>query len=90
MIVCSKQIDELLKNDPIFRSMLLQRFEMDCEYYLGWGNRCARQLWANTERDHIEIMKALWKSLSEEYRPKWITWEKIIEYEKAMLKNTTN
>jgi hypothetical protein len=29
-------------------------------------------------------MKAMWLSFSEGEKPEWLTWEKILEYEKQM------
>ncbi len=39
--------------DSQFLYMLLDRMRLDCEYYLGYGNRCAKYLWAGNEKDQI-------------------------------------
>ena len=70
-----------------FEYMMLDRLKHDCDYYLGYGNRCAKHLWANTEKEHIEYMKQLWNGFSDVHKPEWLTWEQILEYEKQMLDN---
>ena len=40
-----------------FRYMLLDRLRQDCLYFLGFGNRCERCLWAGNIRDQIGYMK---------------------------------
>lgn len=74
------------KHEPKFRYMMLDRMRQDCDYYLGYGNRNAKQLWAGDEKAQIENMKALWNSFPEEDKPEWLTWEDILEYEKQMCK----
>ena len=71
-----------INRDDKFRYMLLSRMQSDCDYYLGNGGRCARQLWAGNESDHIAIMRALWHSLP--VAPEWLTLEEIDEYAKRM------
>lgn len=43
-----------------FDYMLLDRLAQDCEYYLGNGNRNAKQLWAGSEQAQIDKMRELW------------------------------
>lgn len=40
-----------------FSYMMLGRLQSDCEYYLGYGNRYAKHLWAGDEQDQIKSMK---------------------------------
>ena len=61
----------ILSQDERFRYQLLDRMGMDCRYYLGYGNRCAKFLWAGDEKLQIAYMKAIWDSFA--------------AYEKAML-----
>lgn len=70
--------------------MMLSRLQMDCDYYLGWGNRNAKHLWANDEREQINEMKALWNKLDNDKKPTWLTMETILNYEKQMLENSNN
>ena len=71
--------------DTDFKYRLLRRLKMDCEYYLGNGNRYSGHLWSNNAKDHIEDMKALYLSLEEELRPEWLTIQDIESFERQML-----
>lgn len=64
--------------------MMLSRLQQDCEYFLNWGNRNEKHLWALNVNDHIAEMKKLWNSLPEDAKPEWLTMEQINEYEKDM------
>lgn len=77
-------MENWMKYDKKFRYMMLSRMKSDCDYYLGYGNRNAGQLWADDENAQIDNMKALWNSFSEEDKPEWLTWEELLEYEKQM------
>ena len=79
-----KELDEILKSEPRFRYMLLSRLEMDCEYYLGYGNRNERKLWGGNVRDHIWYVKELWHNFPEGEKPQWLSLEQIEEYGKQM------
>lgn len=68
-----------------YKYMLLDRMKMDCNYYLGSGNRNKKCLWAEEEKEHIENMKALWNSFPENEKPKWLTMEQIENYEKQII-----
>ena len=72
------------KYEPTFRYMMLSRLKQDCEYYLGYGNRNASQLWAGDEQTQIDTMKSLWNTFSEEDSPEWLTWDELIDYAKRM------
>lgn len=67
-----------------FQYQMLDRLRSDCDYYLGYGNRNPKRLWADNEKDHIEEMKRIWLSFSEDEKPEWLPWEKILQYEKDM------
>lgn len=73
------------KNPFQFNYQLLDRMRMDCEYYLGYGNRNPSNLWANNEEQQIETMKNLWNGFPDDAKPEWLTMEQIEQYEKAML-----
>lgn len=79
-----KELDEILKSEPRFRYMLLSRLQTDCEYYLGYGYRNERKLWAGNVRDHIWYMKAIWNSFPKGEKPQWLSMEQIEKYEKEM------
>lgn len=42
--------EEVLQHDKKFRYMLLSRMQSDCEYYLNYGNRNPKRLWAGDEQ----------------------------------------
>lgn len=68
-----------------FNYQLLDRLRSDCDYYLGYGNRNARHLWADDEKEQIEKMKELYNGFSDDEKPEWFTYEQILQYEKAMV-----
>lgn len=74
----------LLTCEDKLRYMMLGRMECDCKYYLGYGDRYPRCLWAGTEEKQIKYMKLLWNSFSEGNKPEWLSWEEIAEYELKM------
>lgn len=78
-------IDEVLQRDLTFRYQLLGRMQSDCEYYLHYGNRNAKRLWAGSERLQIELMTELHKSFKEDEKPQWLSMEEIIAYGRKML-----
>ena len=57
----------------------------DINYYLGYGNRNAKDLWANDEWEQIEIMQALYESFPPEKKPEWLTPDDILGYGERML-----
>jgi len=67
-----------------FNYQLLARLQQDCEYYLGFGARNKKRLWALDEAEQIQKMRALYAGLLE--KPEWITLKDIEEYEAAMLR----
>lgn len=77
-------------NNLTFNYQLLGRLEQDCTYYLGYGNRQKRVLWALDEQEQINKMRELYNSFPEDKKPNWITLEKIAEYENIMLKDMTD
>lgn len=77
-----KEINEVIKNQKS-EYMLLGRLQMDCNYYLGAGNRNSKHLWARTPKEQIEKMKELYSKLV--VKPEWLSEKNISDYEKAML-----
>lgn len=73
----------LLYSDAKFMYMMLGRMQCDCDYFLGYGDRSEKQLWASNAQEHIKIMRALWLSLP--VKPEWLPMERINEYAKEML-----
>lgn len=66
-----------------FDYMLLSRLQQDCEYYLGFGGRHKKHLWAQDESAQIQKMRELYERLPE--KPEWITLADIEKYEVAMV-----
>ena len=62
--------------------MLLARLACDCRYYLGSGNRCAKQLWARDEQKQIDKMRELYDLLP--IKPDWLKKEQIEEFAAKM------
>jgi len=82
------QREDLIDKEKKFRYMMLDRLRSDCDYFLGYGKRYSRSLREKNGKAHIEAMKAIWHSFSEEEKPEWLTWEQIMKYEEEMLKNS--
>lgn len=71
--------------DDTFYYQMLDRLRTDCEYYLGYGNRNVKCLWAGNEKEQIEFMKRIWSSFLQDKKPEWLSLEKIEEYERKMV-----
>ena len=71
-------------HDEKFRYMLLSRMQSDCEYYLGNGNKNAKNLWAGEETQHIKNMVSLYNSFPSHRKPEWLTIEKLDDYSKKL------
>ena len=78
-------IDDIIQRDLKFRYQLLGRLKSDCEYYLNYGNRSPRCLWAGDETMQIEYMIKLHDSFEEKGKPEWLTMAEIIAYSKKMI-----
>lgn len=78
--------DWILKSEPRFKYMMLDRLRQDCKYYLNYGNRSANVLWAKDEKRHIQTMMDIWSSFPPEDTPEWLTWEDILEFKRQMVK----
>jgi hypothetical protein len=80
------QIKTKYKENPnSFNYQMLNRLKSDCEYYLGCGNRCKKYLYYKDEQEHIDEMKKLYNSFPDDEKPEWLTFEQILNYEKAMI-----
>lgn len=76
-------VSEIKKIDR-FNYMMLSRLQMDCEYYLGYGRKYAKVLWANDEQKHIDEMKRLYYDMPYHQRPQWLSETKLKYYAKKM------
>ena len=77
-------VDEYKESPYKFDYMMLSRLKMDCDYFLGHGNRNEKNLWGLGIPEQIEEMKKLWNGLPSDGKPEWLTWEQILKYEKEM------
>lgn len=67
-----------------FEYKLLAGMKADCEFFVGYGRRSAHVLWGKDVSIHITSMKNLWNKLPDDAKPKWLSWDQILEYEAAM------
>lgn len=72
------------QNPNHFDYMMLSRLKMDCDYFLGYGNRYEGHLWAGNVPGQIAEMKKIWRKFPEEGKPEWLTWKNILDYERKM------
>lgn len=79
-IETKSKIDE----EKQFRYMLLDRLKQDCNYYLGYGNRQEKYLWAGNVKEQISKMKELYNSFAEDEKPEWLSMKDIEDYENKM------
>jgi len=71
----------------INRYALLDRMRMDCEYWLGAGNRCNKHLWGGYPDDQIQYMTWLYESFSDAEKPEWMSIDLIKYYNSLMQVN---
>ncbi len=84
-----KVIDDILQCDKRFRYMFLGRLQSDCEYYINYGCRNPKCLWAGEEELQIELMTAIYNSFSDAEKPEWLTMDKIVEYSMILNRQTS-
>jgi len=70
------------ESDYKYKYMLLSRLKQDNEYYLNYGNRNEKSLWAGSVDGQIKEMKKLWNELP--IKPEWLSMEDIEKYEREM------
>ena len=71
-------------NDNTFNYQLLSRLQLDCKYFLGYGNGNEARLWAGNVEEQITKMRELWDRFSDSEKPEWISEKEIDEYESLM------
>lgn len=76
--------DEVKTWSPEMRYQMLGRMQQDCEYYLGFGGRYEKHLWAKNIASHIYYMKVLYNSFIGTLKPQWISMDDILMYEARM------
>ena len=65
----------------------LGRLQADLNYFLGYGNRSNNCLWFYYPEKHLYYMWFLWSCFPADYKPEWLTFGDLIQYEKEILKN---
>ena len=78
--------ENFVSKEEKFNYMMLSRLKMDCDYYLGNGNRYNKRLWAGDEQEQINEMKKIYNNFADDKKPEWLTWEQILKYEELMIK----
>ena len=78
-----KTKDLTATNSHQFEYQLLSRLKLDCDYFLGVGNRYEGHLWAGNAQDQIAKMRELYAILPE--KPEWLTAQDIDTYAESML-----
>ena len=77
---------EKLENPREIDYMMLDRLRMDCDYFLGNGNGVVGHLYYKDVVKHIEEMKKIYESFSEQEKPEWINLKDIENYREKMNK----
>ena len=75
---------DILTKDATFRYQLLDRMRCDCEYFLNYGNRCNKFLWAGEPKEQIDTMLKLWDNFPDEEKPEWLSREQINAYARKL------
>jgi hypothetical protein len=65
-----------------FQYQMLSRLQMDCDYFLGHGNRVVKHLYYPSVEEHITEMKKIWEVLKD--KPEWLTAQQMTDYESNM------
>lgn len=71
--------------EETFNYQMLSRLKQDCDYYLGYGNRNKKHLWAGSVEEQIKEMKKIHNSFEDNKKPEWLTMGEILEYESKMM-----
>lgn len=79
---CKRDWSFTMKVKVRAEDVLLDRLRCDCEYYLGYGVSCAKQLWAHDEQKQIDKMRELYDLVPE--KPEWLIREQIDAYAAQM------
>lgn len=69
-----------------YNYMMLDRLRADCDYFIGNGNGFLGHLYYEDIDKHIEEMKNIYNSFSENEKPEWISLEDIDNYKEKMNK----
>lgn len=76
--------EEERENPRKFDYMMFDRLRTDCDYFLGNGNGYLGHLYYKDVDKHIEEMKKIYESFTDEEKPEWISLEDIENYKEKM------
>lgn len=80
----TEQVEDIETELKSFNYMMLDRLRIDCDYFLGNGNGQLKHLYYKDVDKHIEKMKKIYNSFSEEEKPEWISLNDINNYKDKM------
>lgn len=72
------------ENPRKYNYMMLDRLRTDCDYFLDNGNGFLGHLYYKDVNKHIEEMKKIYGSFSEQEKPEWISLQDIENYKEKM------
>ena len=72
----------LTGRDAGFYYRFLSRLITDCRFYLGYGNRCVKHLWAHDTKKQAALMREVYNALPA--APEWCSLEMICAFDRAM------
>lgn len=81
--------NEILNSPDEFRYQMLDRLRADCDYFLSYGNRHNKYLWAGNPAGQIKLMRDIYNSFADDKKPEWLTPAEIDEYERLMVPQMT-
>lgn len=76
---------QYMRNPKRFEYMMLSRLQSDCKTHLQDNCHPSCRIKEENKAGIIEEMKRLWNQFTEEEKPKWITWEEILNYETKIM-----
>ncbi len=74
------------KDGNEFNYMMLSRLKLDCDYFLGAGQRAEKHLHQLSVDAQIAKMKQIWNALPADGKPEWLSMQDILDYETEMKK----
>lgn len=76
------KVEEVLSRDNGFKYQLLSRLQSDIPYFIETGD--ANALWAQSPKEQIKYMKAIYNSFKKNEKPEWLSMEDIKSYARDM------
>ena len=76
---------QILYNKAGFPLCVWKSSEEEARSFLGCGSRFSKYLWGCCVENHIQAMRILWDSFSDDEKPEWTSLEEIERFSKKML-----